>query len=404
MRYRRFGQTNLQMSVFSLGTMRFASASDADETIAAAIARGINHIETAPAYGPSEQYIGQSLQRLGLNQGTARADLILTSKLTPTLTAEQVNQAIAVSLKRLGVSYLDCLALHGINTPAHLNWVKSQMLGVLAQAQADGRIRHVGFSTHGSLALILSAIATQAFAFINLHYNYFFQRHAPAIAQAHQQDMGIFIISPADKAGMLYTPPARLKDLCAPYEPLLLNYRWLLSDSRITTLSLGPAIPAELNWPLQLMDSKAEHDPIMPSPIMPSPITPSPITPSNIEPLNPHEQAAIARLDRAQQTALGRDRCAQCYACLPCPEAINIPEVLRLRNLSIAYDMKAFGQYRYGMFENAGHWFPGQKGNRCTDCGDCLPRCPEKLDIPSLLRDTHQRLNGKKRKRLWEES
>ncbi|MEO0928982.1 MAG: 4Fe-4S dicluster domain-containing protein, partial [Cyanobacteria bacterium J06643_13] len=91
----------------------------------------------------------------------------------------------------------------------------------------------------------------------------------------------------------------------------------------------------------------------------------------------------------------------QCYECLPCPEQINIPEVLRLRNLAVAYDMSDYGQYRYGMLENAGHWFPGMKGNKCTDCGDCLPRCPENLDIPNLLRDTHQSLKGKQRRRLW---
>ena len=65
--------------------------------------------------------------------------------------------------------------------------------------------------------------------------------------------------------------------------------------------------------------------------------------------------------------------------------------------------MQDYGQYRYGMLENAGHWFPGNKGNKCTDCGDCLPRCPENLEIPELLKDAHQRLKGNARRRLWSE-
>ncbi|MEL6815586.1 MAG: aldo/keto reductase [Cyanobacteria bacterium J06598_3] len=394
MRYRRFGKTEKSLSLFSLGTMRFASAAEAQAVIAAALDSGINHIETAPAYGPSEAYIGQALSALvgsntaGSNAaGSHRTMPLLTTKLTPTLSAEQVVPAIQDSLARLGVEAITCLAIHGLNTAAQLAWVVEHMLAPLAEAKAEGLIGHIGFSTHGPLAVIESAIATrfqsgpftgeQAFDFVNLHYNYFFQRNAPAIAQAHQQDMGIFIISPADKAGLLYTPPARLKDLCAPFDPLLLNYRWLLSDPRITTLSIGPAIPAELDWPLQVADADG--------------------------PLTTAEQQIVMALDQAQVDALGRDRCAQCHECLPCPEAINIPEVLRLRNLAVAYNMDAFGQYRYGMFENAGHWFPGRKGDKCTDCGDCLPRCPEQLNIPALLKDTHQRLRGKKRRRLWDD-
>lgn len=374
MRYRRFGKTNLYLSVFSLGTMRYlASPENAQKTVEKAIALGINHFETARGYGKSEEYLGTALAQ---SLPKERSQIYVTTKITPTVDADSMHQHIDESLQRLQLDYIDCLAIHGINTWEHLQLVQHNE-GCIQAVQAavdDGRVKHVGFSSHGSLDLISAAIDSNLFEFVSLHYYYFFQRNAAALELAKTKDLGIFIISPADKGGKLYTPPQKLIDLCYPLTPLELNYRFLLSDPRISTLSVGAATAEELTAPLQ----QSDHD----------------------EPLTPIEIAACQRLEE-QLNQIEPQKCSQCYACLPCPENINIPEILRLRNLAVAYDMIEYGNYRYTMLENAGHWFPGTNGSRCTTCGDCLPRCPEQLDIPALLADAHQKLNGSPRRRLW---
>jgi uncharacterized protein len=163
MKYRRFGKTNLSLSVFTLGTMRYlASSTNAKATLEQAIAFGINHIETAQGYGQSEIYLGQALQQ-GI--GAERDALVITTKISPKPDAASMTEAIERSLSRLQLDRIDCLAIHGLNTPEHLALVQNPegCMKAVHQAVAAGKIKHVGFSTHGPLNVILAAINTDLF-------------------------------------------------------------------------------------------------------------------------------------------------------------------------------------------------------------------------------------------------
>lgn len=86
------------------------------------------------------------------------------------------------------------------------------------------------------------------------------------------------------------------------------------------------------------------------------------------------------------------------------PGEINIPTILWLRNLALAYDMSEYSKTRYNLLENGGHWFPGSTAKNSTqyDLSECLQNSPHKEEIPRILQECEQLLGGAKVKRLSE--
>lgn len=375
-RFRRpFGQGR-PVSLFTLGTMRtLDSPAQMAAVLEAAVALGINHIETAPAYGPAEMFLGQALGQLERRDPLRRSSLVLTSKILPGPGVEEGRDQLRACLRRLGVPWLDNLAVHGLNRPEHLDWcLRGEGADLLAWAEGEGLVRQVGFSSHGTNDLIQAALASGRFAFCSLHLHLFDPERLPLAAAALAQGLGVMAISPADKGGRLYAPPAQLVADCAPFAPLELAYRWLLSQG-ISTLTLGAAQPGDLLWAERLAGASG--------------------------PLTPQEQQAIDRLLAAGRARLGESWCGQCRECLPCPSAVPIPALLRLRNLAVGHGMEAFASERYNLIGRAGHWWEQQDASACAACGACLPHCPHDLPIPDLLVDTHRRLAAAPRRRLW---
>ena len=377
MEYRRFGKTEELISVITLGGMRFKhgwtpprnhlpkdSIAHCISTTRMALDLGINHIETAHGYMKSELLFGHALKELGV----PRKQFKMMTKGAP-MSGDETRRLVEEQLEALGLDHVDFYGWHGINNKELLKIAveKNGPVETLHRLKDEGLIRHVGFSTHAPLGTILDAMQTGLFSFINLHYYYFFQRNLPAVQLAEKMDMGVFIISPNEKGGMLFRPSEKVKNLCKPLTPIVFNGRFCLSHPEITTLSMGIHEPKHF--------------------------------PQNLAILNRgnYSNSELSKVKAEMDTPLAKisSLCTLCNQCLPCPENINIPEILRFRNLVEAYEMKDYGRFRYNMFEGQGHWFPGTFSFNCTECGDCLPRCPENLNIPTLLMETHKKLFSK---------
>ena len=221
MKYRRFGRTELAMPVISCGGMRYQfkwqdvnpkdippeNQANLEACLQRALELGINHIETARGYGTSEMQMGSLLpgpaprQNHRPNQGQPQGR-----------SAEEFLQIFETSMKYLRLDYVDLLALHGINNRQLLEW-SLKPDGCLAAArrfQRQGRVRFIGFSTHATTDIILEAVDSGEFDYINLHWYFVNDLNWPAIEAAHARDMGVFIISPNDKGGKLYEPPPKM--------------------------------------------------------------------------------------------------------------------------------------------------------------------------------------------------
>ena len=373
---KKFGKTGLDMPIVTLGTMRFQQSWNGNtgfdkvnpegqanlvKILHRAITKyGINHIETARGYGTSEMQLGHAFKEV-FDMGVKREDLIIQTKVN-SMPPKAFRATLEQSFAMLGLDYIDLFSFHGLNMEYAYKLIfdnddGENLMDIIKEYQAAGKIKHIGFSTHGQPELVRKCIETDAFEYVNLHYHAFgsytasgggqFGGHLENIRLMNEKDMGVFIISPYDKGGRLYAPSNKLRSLTLPdLEPIQYGSLWLFShdetdetNAQINTFTVGAARPSDLDEPVVAAYLYANRKDEMISKV----------------------QSVSKRLREAEVEALGEEWVNNWYHgvpnCLTEDDAYNFGQIIKLHNLIKSFGMLNYAMDRYAMFNgNVRRW------------------------------------------------
>ena len=334
--YRTLGRTGVVLPVVSMGVMN----ADNPELVRAALDSGLVHLDTANVYqrGRNEEMIGQVLK------GRPRDSFFIATKVKED---EKFMELLDLSLKRLGLDYVDILYLH--NLSKRDNVLKPENLEVMEKAKKSGKARFIGVSTHSNEPeVIRAAVEAKIYDVVLSGYNFrkdYLKDLDAAIAEAVKAGVGI--IAMKTMAGAFWdkqrTQPINTKAAL----------KWALNNPNITTAIPGMTTFDQLKSNLEVVKDLK-------------------LTPEELVDLKLGEAKNLAGL-----------YCQGCERCVPqCPKALPIPELMR------AY------MYAYG-YKNlaAAHELVSSLNlpdNPCAGCEQCSVSCAFKFDVRDRLLDINR--------------
>jgi len=323
------GNTGMEAVRLGFGGIPIQRINEAQavEVVLYALEKGIDFIDTSRMYTTSESRIGKALKE------TDKKAIVATKSFNRS--ADGIQKDIETSLRELQLGYIDLYQCHGISTEEEYRLVTSAdgALSGLHKAKEQGLIGHIGITGH-NLDLLEKVLDDGLFETIMICFSFL----EPAakervIPKALEKHVGIIAMKPFS-GGVIESPEVALK--------------WALSFPDILVLAgVEDKGLIDQNWRIFQGDYG----------------------------LTDRERQELQRISKE----FDRRFCRRCDYCQPCPAEIPIQFALGMRSL-----VKRMGpaMLQSPMFQRI--W---EKALNCTECGDCMERCPYDLPIPEMIKD-----------------
>ena len=381
--------SNDKVSILGYGCMRWPMTQDENDKdvvdqeavnrlVDYALEHGVNYFDTAPVYlqGTSERVTGNALKR------HPRENYFIATKLSNMRGNNSFEEAIGMykkSFEELQTDYIDYYLLHNVGDGAAFDrrFKDNGVIDYLLKEREAGRIRNLGFSTHGNKEGFDELVAlheTYHWDFVQIQLNYLDWQHARNKAQYMQQELekkGIpSVIMEPLLGGRLAKVPEHIADRLLEREPQQSIASWAFrfagTHEGVLTVLSG------MTYMEHLQDNLRTYSPL------------KPLTSEEITFLE-----EIANLMKQYPTV----PCNDCKYCMPCPYGIDIPAILLHYNKCVIEGNLAtnsgsdnYRKARRAYLVSYDRAVPKlRQANRCIGCNQCSINCPQKINIPVEL-------------------
>jgi len=382
MLYRTMPKNGDTLSALGFGAMRFQLLEDGsvDETraitqIRIAVDNGVNYIDTAYPYlgGQSEIIVGKALKE------GYREKVKIATKLPRWLVKkrEDMDRLLDEQLKKLDVDHIDYYLVHALDGNSWDAMVELGIADFLDKALADGRIGNAGFSFHGVGDDFIRIVDGYPWVFCQIQYNFLDtqnQAGTRGLKYAAEKDLGVIIMEPL-RGGNISLPvaPPEVQQIWDTAEvkrsPVEWALRWVWNAPEVTVVLSGMNEEAHIEQNLAIAGEAAA---------------------------NSLSQAELELVDQAaaKYGELMAVPCTGCGYCVPCPVGVRIPLCFEKLNHLHMFKDEMIAKYQYAVLLS--NTMGGESGyaSLCVECGECLEKCPQHIDIPEVLKQVVDELES----------